>query len=121
MRKFSSPDIRNKWNSSVGDLLRKKDIVESKHLLFQQLSLFKVFALCHVSAMTSAALNPVIYPWFDPQFRGAIQSLCRGEQKRGKSKLHTEIHTKLVEGRTDMKIKLELNLDDCHQPGDQIL
>ncbi|WKY07100.1 hypothetical protein Q1695_006924 [Nippostrongylus brasiliensis] len=68
--------------------------------------------------MTSAALNPVIYPWFDPR---AIQSLCRGEQKRGKSKVHTEIHTKLVEGRSDMKIKHELNLDDCHQPGDQIL
>ncbi|WKY07028.1 hypothetical protein Q1695_006872 [Nippostrongylus brasiliensis] len=81
----------------------------------------QVFALCHVSAMTSAALNPVIYSWFNPQFRGAIQSLCRGEQKRGKSKLHTEIHTKLVEGRTDVKIKPELNLDDCHQPGDQIL
>ncbi|WKX89817.1 hypothetical protein Q1695_009010 [Nippostrongylus brasiliensis] len=86
-----------------------------------QLSLFKVFALCHVSVMASAALNTVIYSWFNPQFRGAIQLLCRGEQKRGKSKLHTEIHTILVEGRTDVKIKPELNLDDCHQPGDQIL
>ncbi|VDL79221.1 unnamed protein product [Nippostrongylus brasiliensis] len=37
-----------------------------------QLSLFKVSALCHVSAMTSAALNPVIYSWFTPQLRGAI-------------------------------------------------
>ncbi|KAE9418508.1 hypothetical protein Angca_003432, partial [Angiostrongylus cantonensis] len=37
-----------------------------------------VFALCHVSAMMSAALNPVIYSWFNPQFRGTIQSLCSG-------------------------------------------
>lgn len=80
-----------------------------------------VFALCHVSAMTSAALNPVIYSWFNPQFRGVIQSLCSGERKRVKSKLHTENHTRLVESRTETRIKPELILNDCHQPGDQIL
>ncbi|KAK6746496.1 hypothetical protein RB195_000019 [Necator americanus] len=80
-----------------------------------------VFALCHVLAMTSAALNPVIYSWFNPQFRSAIQSLCRGQRKSMKRKLHTEVHTKLTEATTDVKIKPELVLSDCHQPGDQIL
>ncbi|KAK6048560.1 hypothetical protein COOONC_13936 [Cooperia oncophora] len=56
-----------------------------------------VFALCHVSAMTSAALNPVIYSWFNPQFRKAIQSLCRGDGKTVKSKFHTDTHTRLAE------------------------
>ncbi|KAL6738365.1 hypothetical protein Aduo_011920 [Ancylostoma duodenale] len=80
-----------------------------------------VFALCHVLAMTSAALNPVIYSWFNPQFRSAIQSLCSGQRKRVKGKLHSETNTKLTETITDVKIKPELILNDCHQPGDQIL
>uniref|UniRef100_A0A7I4YP57 7TM GPCR domain containing protein n=1 Tax=Haemonchus contortus TaxID=6289 RepID=A0A7I4YP57_HAECO len=80
-----------------------------------------VFALCHVSAMTSAALNPVIYSWFNPQFRGAIQSLCSSDRKATKNKFHTDVHTRLVETSSDVKIKPELVLNDCHQPGDQIL
>uniref|UniRef100_A0A0K0DQ42 G_PROTEIN_RECEP_F1_2 domain-containing protein n=1 Tax=Angiostrongylus cantonensis TaxID=6313 RepID=A0A0K0DQ42_ANGCA len=53
-----------------------------------------VFALCHVSAMMSAALNPVIYSWFNPQFRGTIQSLCSGERKRTKSSQSLEVHSR---------------------------
>ncbi|KAK6027622.1 7 transmembrane receptor [Ostertagia ostertagi] len=80
-----------------------------------------VFALCHVSAMTSAALNPVIYSWFNPQFRRAVQSLCSGHGKATKNKYHTDTPTKPVETTTEVKIKTELLLNDCHQPGDQIL
>uniref|UniRef100_A0A8R1HQG5 G_PROTEIN_RECEP_F1_2 domain-containing protein n=1 Tax=Caenorhabditis japonica TaxID=281687 RepID=A0A8R1HQG5_CAEJA len=37
-----------------------------------------VFALCHVCAMCSAVLNPIIYSWFNPQFRTSITALFRG-------------------------------------------
>uniref|UniRef100_A0A914RQR0 G-protein coupled receptors family 1 profile domain-containing protein n=1 Tax=Parascaris equorum TaxID=6256 RepID=A0A914RQR0_PAREQ len=34
-----------------------------------------IFAFCHVIAMTSAAWNPVIYSWFNPQLRMALKSI----------------------------------------------
>ncbi|CAJ0933128.1 unnamed protein product, partial [Mesorhabditis belari] len=40
-----------------------------------------VFALCHVVAMTSAVWNPLIYSWFNPQFRTAIKGIW-DEQRR---------------------------------------
>ncbi|KAK0399910.1 hypothetical protein QR680_003270 [Steinernema hermaphroditum] len=36
-----------------------------------------LFAAGHVVAMTSAALNPVIYSWFNPQFRETLQNVFR--------------------------------------------
>ncbi|KAK5977439.1 Neuropeptide Y receptor [Trichostrongylus colubriformis] len=81
-----------------------------------------VFALCHVSAMTSAALNPVIYSWFNPQFRKAIQSLCSGDRKTIKNKYHNDNQVRTPQTQiTEVKIKPELVVNDCHQPGDQIL
>ncbi|VDM30162.1 unnamed protein product [Toxocara canis] len=34
-----------------------------------------MFAFCHVIAMTSAAWNPVIYSWFNPQLRTTLKSM----------------------------------------------
>lgn len=31
-----------------------------------------IFAFCHVSAMTSAVWNPIIYSWFNPQFKETL-------------------------------------------------
>ncbi|KAF8372866.1 npr-3 [Pristionchus pacificus] len=36
-----------------------------------------VFAFSHVIAMMSGVVNPVIYSWFNPSFRSAIQNLIR--------------------------------------------
>lgn len=33
-----------------------------------------IFAGCHVVAMTSAVWNPIIYSWFNPQFRSTLKS-----------------------------------------------
>ncbi|CAJ0587782.1 unnamed protein product, partial [Mesorhabditis spiculigera] len=49
-----------------------------------------VFALCHVVAMTSAVWNPLIYSWFNPQFRAAIKGIW-DEQKRRQKFETTEI------------------------------
>ncbi|PIC34408.1 hypothetical protein B9Z55_014072 [Caenorhabditis nigoni] len=43
-----------------------------------------VFALCHVCAMCSAVLNPIIYSWFNPQFRTSITTLFRGNNEEAR-------------------------------------
>ncbi|VDM96408.1 unnamed protein product [Thelazia callipaeda] len=41
-------------------------------------SLFSIlFALCHVTAMTSAVWNPIIYSWFNPQLRNTIRNIIQ--------------------------------------------
>uniref|UniRef100_A0A1I7ZKY0 G_PROTEIN_RECEP_F1_2 domain-containing protein n=1 Tax=Steinernema glaseri TaxID=37863 RepID=A0A1I7ZKY0_9BILA len=51
-----------------------------------------VFAGGHVVAMTSAALNPVIYSWFNPQFRETLQNIFRKAVERN-SKTKTKTAT----------------------------
>uniref|UniRef100_A0A1I7WMX8 G_PROTEIN_RECEP_F1_2 domain-containing protein n=1 Tax=Heterorhabditis bacteriophora TaxID=37862 RepID=A0A1I7WMX8_HETBA len=97
-----------------------------------------VFALCHVSAMTSAVLNPVIYSWFNPQFRASIKSLFHRKRSKAfhthlqhtelyQSKIQTEsfhskLNTEIIPIRTELKLKSDFVMhNDCHQPGDQIL
>uniref|UniRef100_A0A7E4W7N6 G_PROTEIN_RECEP_F1_2 domain-containing protein n=1 Tax=Panagrellus redivivus TaxID=6233 RepID=A0A7E4W7N6_PANRE len=51
-RDFSTPDKVSQWYSLV-------------------------FAGCHVVAMTSAVWNPIIYSWFNPQFRDTVRKALR--------------------------------------------
>lgn len=39
-----------------------------------------IFALCHVSAMTSTVWNPIIYSWFNPQFSTILRSIRKNKQ-----------------------------------------
>ncbi|CAI4231834.1 unnamed protein product [Auanema sp. JU1783] len=92
-----------------------------------------VFALCHVTAMMSAVLNPVIYSWFNPQFRSAIQSVFQRHRKQSlySTKAHAELPSRASHhimpvssaARSDCK-KSEVFLTtstDTHLPGDQML
>lgn len=39
-----------------------------------------IFALCHVSAMTSTVWNPIIYSWFNPQFKSTVLRSIRDKR-----------------------------------------
>ncbi|CAD6190738.1 unnamed protein product [Caenorhabditis auriculariae] len=46
-----------------------------------------VFGLAHVCAMCSAVLNPIIYSWFNPQFRTSITALFSRTLSTNKNKM----------------------------------
>uniref|UniRef100_A0A915CY94 G-protein coupled receptors family 1 profile domain-containing protein n=1 Tax=Ditylenchus dipsaci TaxID=166011 RepID=A0A915CY94_9BILA len=52
------------------NLWRDFDNIEEKTSEWYSL----VFALCHATGMTSAVWNPVIYSWFNPQFKETLRS-----------------------------------------------
>ncbi|KAI1726614.1 7 transmembrane receptor (rhodopsin family) domain-containing protein [Ditylenchus destructor] len=41
-----------------------------------------IFALCHATAMTSAVWNPIIYSWFNPQFKQTLRSSLKARERR---------------------------------------
>ncbi|CAB3409852.1 unnamed protein product [Caenorhabditis bovis] len=45
-----------------------------------------VFSLCHVCAMCSAVLNPIIYSWFNLQFRTSITTLFKSKKAKNANK-----------------------------------
>ncbi|EGT37681.1 hypothetical protein CAEBREN_30016 [Caenorhabditis brenneri] len=88
------------------------------------------FALCHVCAMCSAVLNPIIYSWFNPQFRSSITTLFKGTDEARLLKKKPQSTSKSVayptsEARKDSdlqtnKTKVTIAEND-YRAGDQLL
>ncbi|UMM28741.1 hypothetical protein L5515_011443 [Caenorhabditis briggsae] len=92
-----------------------------------------VFALCHVCAMCSAVLNPIIYSWFNPQFRTSITTLFKGnndearliKKKPSSTSKMVAYPNNLSEVRKDTEIqsnKTKISIaENDYRAGDQLL